>query len=88
LLGEIVAHRDSPTCEQAESYHQQALAAELGMGPLQVHCHHGLSTLYHQMRRGEQARAALSTAIDLYREMGMTFWLPAAEATLAKIRGR
>jgi electron transfer flavoprotein alpha/beta subunit len=33
----------------------------------------------------EQARAALATAIGLYRAMGMTFWLPQAEATLAQV---
>ena len=33
----------------------------------------------------EQARAALSAAIDLYRAMEMTFWLPQAEAALAQI---
>jgi hypothetical protein len=31
----------------------------------------------------EQARAELSTAIDMYREMVMTFWLPETEAALA-----
>ena len=33
----------------------------------------------------EQARAALATAIDLYRAMDMTFWLPQAEAALAQV---
>ena len=33
----------------------------------------------------EQARAALSAAIDLYRAMDMTFWLPQAEAALAQV---
>ena len=32
----------------------------------------------------EQARIELSTAIDLYRDMQMTFWLPQAEAALAQ----
>ena len=31
---------------------------------------------------------ALSTAIDLYRAMDMTFWLPQAEAALAQVEGR
>ena len=54
------------------------------MRPLQAHCHLGLGTLYVQMGRPEQARAALSTAIALYRDMDMTFWLPQAEAALAQ----
>ena len=32
-----------------------------------------------------QARAALTTATDLYRAMDMTFWLPQAEAALAQV---
>ena len=67
-------------------YYQQALAlaGELGMRPLQAHCHRGLGTLYSQTGRAALARAALSTAIVLYRAMDMTFWLPAAEAALAQ----
>jgi len=37
------------------------------------------------MGRPEPARHALSAAIDLYRAMEMTFWLPQAEAALAQI---
>jgi hypothetical protein len=46
------------------------------MRPLQAHCHCGLGTLYRQIGRSEQARAELFTAIEMYREMAMTFWLP------------
>jgi hypothetical protein len=35
--------------------------------------------------RVEQARVALAAAIDLYRAMDMTFWLPQAEAALAQV---
>jgi hypothetical protein len=41
--------------------------------------------LYAQTGRWEQARTALTTAIDLYRAMEMTFWLPQAEAMLAQV---
>jgi hypothetical protein len=57
------------------------------MRPLQAHCHHGLGTLYAHIGRREQARAELTAAIDLYRTMDMTFWLPQAEATLAWMSG-
>ena len=57
------------------------------MRPLQAHCHLGLGTLYARTGQREQARAALSTAIAMYRAMDMTFWLPQAEATLAQIGG-
>ena len=55
------------------------------MRPLQAHCHRGLGTLYDQVGRAQQARAALSTAIALYRAMEMTFWLPQAEAALGQV---
>ena len=55
------------------------------MRPLMADCHYGLGRLYGQTGRGEQARAALAAAIDLYRAMDMTFWLPEAEAALAQV---
>ena len=78
LLGEIAAHRDPPACEPAAAHyrHALALADELGMRPLVAHCHHGLNTLYAKIGQQEQARAALSAAIALYRAMDMTFCLP------------
>ena len=54
------------------------------MRPLKAHCHFGLGTLYTKIGRREQARAELSPAIELYRAMEMTFWLPQAEAALAE----
>jgi tetratricopeptide (TPR) repeat protein len=90
LLGAIIARRDPLEHTQAEVYYQQALtlAEELEMHPLQAHCHLGLGTLYSRAGRVRQARAALSAAIELYRAMDMTFWLPQAEATLVQIGGR
>ena len=55
------------------------------MRPLQAHCHRGLGTLYATTGQREQARAALSTAIEMYRAMEMTFWLPETEAALAQV---
>jgi len=90
LLGEIAAHRDHPDADQAEAYYQQALALadELGMRPLQGHCRLGLGRLYAKIEQREQARAELSIAIELYRTMEMTFWLPQAEAALAQVESR
>ena len=87
LLGAVAMHSDPPEVEQAEIHYQQALALaeELGMRPLQAHCHLGLGTLYSQIGRVEQARTELTTAIALYRSMEMTFWLPQAEAALAQV---
>jgi predicted ATPase len=90
LLGEIAAHRASPEATLAEDYYQQALALadELGMRPLQAHCHRGLGALYATAGQRDQARAELDTAMTLYRAMDMSFWRPQAEATLAQVEGR
>jgi Flp pilus assembly protein TadD len=58
------------------------------MRPLQAHGHRGLGTLYAKIGRLERARAELSTAMQMYQTMAMTFWLPQAEATLAQVEGR
>jgi tetratricopeptide (TPR) repeat protein len=90
LLGEIAAQRTPLETEQAKAHYQQALALaeKLGMRPLQAHCHRGLGMLYSNMGRLEEARAALATAIELYCAMEMTFWLPQAEAALARTGGK
>ena len=56
------------------------------MRPLQAHCHLGLGKLYVAIERREEARIELASAIELYRAMQMTFWLPQAEATLAQAK--
>jgi tetratricopeptide (TPR) repeat protein len=86
LLADITARREPPNVAQAETHYQQALvlAGKLGMRPLQAHCHLGLGTLYLKTERPEQARTELSAAIELYRAMDMTCWLPQAEAALAQ----
>ena len=90
LLGEIAVRREPLEVEPAEDYYRQALALayELGMRPLQAHCHCGLGTLYAKIGCREQARAELSAAIALYRATDMTFWLPQAEAALAQMEGQ
>jgi hypothetical protein len=79
-----------PEGEHASGHYRQALALadELGMRPLQAHCHHGLGTLYATLGQQEQARGELSTARAMYQAMEMTFWLPETEAALAQVQGR
>ena len=86
-LGVVQAHADPPDVMQAEAHYQQALALaeELGMRPLQAHCHRGLGMLYATTGQPEQARAALATAVTLYRTMEMTLWLPETETALAQV---
>jgi len=90
LLGEIAAQRDPPDDEEAATHYRQALALAdaLGMRPLVAHCHCGLGSLYARIGRWDAARGALSAAIELYRAMEMTFWLPQAQATVAEVEGR
>ena len=69
-----------------EACYQQALtlANQLGMRPLQAHCYLALGTLSAKRDHLAQARAKLSTAIELLQVMGMTFWSPRVEALLAQ----
>jgi hypothetical protein len=53
-----------------------------------AHCHLGLGTLYVTVGQREQACTELGTAIELYRAMDMTFWLPQVEAAVAQVEGR
>jgi tetratricopeptide (TPR) repeat protein len=90
LLGDIAAHCDPPEVEEADASYRQALAlAEaLGMRPLVAHCHLSLGTLYVKTGQREQAHVELTAAIELYRAMEMTFWLPQTEAALAQVEGQ
>ena len=87
LLGESLARQASSTVETALGHYRQALvlAEELGLRPLLAHCHRGLGTTPGADGQAEQARAALATAIDLYRTMDMAFWLPQTAAVLAQV---
>jgi tetratricopeptide (TPR) repeat protein len=88
LLGDIAAWPEPLHVEEADAHYREALtlAEELGMRPLQAHCHYGLGTLYAKTVMREQAQAELTAAIDLYRAMDTTFWLPQAEAALVQVR--
>ena len=86
-LGVVHAYAEPPDVAQAAASYQHslALAEELGMRPLQAHCHRGLGALYAATGQREQARRELATAIEMYRAMDMTFWLPQTEAALAQV---
>ena len=86
LAAEIELAQGLASADQAATHYREALAVaeELGMHPLQAHCHLGLGKLYRAVGRPEHARAELSTALTMLGEMRMGFWLPEAEAELAK----
>jgi class 3 adenylate cyclase/tetratricopeptide (TPR) repeat protein len=84
LLGSIAARRDPPDADEAESRYRESLAMskELEMLPLQAHCHLGLGKLYRRTGRAREARIELSAAVEMFRTMQMTFWMPEAESEL------
>ncbi len=86
LLGEIASRCDPPDAEKAEDHYRQAhpLAEDLGMRPLLALCLLSSGSHYRRVERAEQARAELCTAVELFRSMGMSHWLPRAEAELAE----
>ena len=60
------------------------LAQTLKMKPLLAHCYFELGN-YPLKLKSEDAHRAILKAIDLYRSLGMKFWLPEAEDLLRKI---
>jgi tetratricopeptide (TPR) repeat protein len=87
LLGEVASHYERPDVATAEAHYgaAMALAAELEMRPLVAHCHLGLGKLYRRTGDREQAQEHLTTAMTMYREMDMRFWLEHAEAEMREL---
>jgi tetratricopeptide (TPR) repeat protein len=87
LLGDVASCQVPPNVEESETYYGRALlvANELGMRPLQAHCHCGLGRIWGVRGLPDQARAEFSAAVDLYRSMEMTLWLNRAEEALRNI---
>jgi len=87
LLGDIATHPDRFDAESGEAHYRKALAlAEpRGMRPLVAHCHLGLGKLYQRTGKRQEARAHLTTATPMYREMDMRFWLEQAEAIMGAL---
>lgn len=84
LLGEVEVRRDQPDVGLAEAYLRDGLtlAEEHELRPRQAHCHIALGKLYRRLGRLDEARAELSAAVSMLRDMEMTRWLPEAEAEL------
>jgi len=82
LLGDIATHSDRFDAESGAAHYREALAlAQLhGMRPVIAHCHLGLGRLYRRTGQPEHARENLATAMTMYREMDMDFWLEQGEA--------
>jgi class 3 adenylate cyclase/tetratricopeptide (TPR) repeat protein len=89
LLGDLLArhHPDQDHLTHAEASFKEALslAQDLGMRPVQAHCHRGLAKIHAQSINCAVARSELHTAIQLYKDMSMPFWLAKANLTLAEL---
>lgn len=81
IVGEATVQRGPSNAEKAESDYKMALALaeELGMRPLQAHCHTGLGKLYAQMKDGVRAHPEFQAAIEIYRAIPMPYWLSKTE---------
>jgi len=77
LLGDIATHPERFDAESGAAHYREALAlAHLHrMRPVIAHCHLGLGRLYRHTGQPEHAHENLATAMTMYREMDMDFWL-------------
>jgi hypothetical protein len=62
------------------------IATAHGMQPLIAHCHLRLGRLLVHAGRGAEGEAHLARAVSLFGDLGMTLWLPAAEAELSALQ--
>ena len=87
-MAKIRSEDKSEQIQHAVQTYREAIehAADLGMRPLAAHSHLGLGQLYLREGEPKEARSELLAAVDLYRTMGMSYWLPQAEATFANIK--
>ena len=86
VLGTIAAQSDASGKAEAHYGNARTLGDELSMRPLVAHCHLGLGKLYGRTGKREQAQEHLTTAITMYRDMGMTYWLEKAEAERGELQ--
>jgi len=86
LLGDVTSRLGS--LEDAAGHYRDALALaeELEMRPLLAHCHLGLGKLHWRTGKREQAQEHVVTAVTMYRDMGMTYWLELAEAETRQLQ--
>ncbi len=63
--------------EEAKQWYRRTLkqASDLSMRPLVAHCHKGLSNCYLCLGNEKEAQLENKTALEIYRSLGMTYWL-------------
>ena len=91
VLGDCHAHESAESeprrNEQAGDAYRGALAlaTDLGMRPLVAHCHFGLGQFCGRTNKREQAKEHFTSAIMMYREMDMQFWLKQADVEIKEL---
>jgi DNA-binding SARP family transcriptional activator len=77
LLADIEAHEHRFNREASEASYRAALvlAEPRSMLPLVAHCHRGLAEVYRRTGEPRKAQGHLTTAMTMYRDMDMRFWL-------------
>ena len=87
VLGRIASAGGAGDLEAAEARFGDSLtrATELGMRPLVARCRLELGEIHRCARRLGPARDQLTTAVDMFREMGMRFWLEKAETEMRSL---
>ena len=85
VLGEAAVRRDPSDLAEAKRRFEEAraLADQLEMRPLVAHCHLALGDLCRRTGDLAKAKEHLTTAMAMYREMGMQFWLAKSEQEVA-----
>jgi len=80
LLGDLASQSDQFDPESSMAHYREALAVaqKHGMRPLIAHCYLGLGKVYSRTGKPD-AHKNLATAVAMYREMDMAFWLKQAE---------
>jgi hypothetical protein len=56
------------------------------MRPLVAHCHLGLGRLHQRAGKQREAEEHMATALAMYRDMDMRFWLEQANAEVEALR--
>jgi hypothetical protein len=81
VLGDIAAKMSARGGEAEQRYEAAlAIATERRMRPLEAHCRLGLARTYERAGRRDEAGVELEAVRALLTELGMTRWLPRADA--------
>jgi tetratricopeptide (TPR) repeat protein len=87
VLGELLASGDGADVAASERLYGEAmaLAEALGLRPLVSRCRVGVAAVYAKTGRRDQARQALTAAVDEFARMEMTRWRERSERALAEL---